>query len=97
MCGIVGCVTSIIYLSPGEEMPDFPEDVPWVTVEASHDGRFFGTGAAWRPNGKEVFYISLVENDLALADAVAAAERWAVRWNVSTVWVQAAPDDHDPV
>lgn len=53
----------IIYLPPGEHMPDHGDDEPWLIVEASNDGRFFGTGSAWRPSGEWVGYGSLPEND----------------------------------
>ncbi|TCP65811.1 hypothetical protein C8J43_10813 [Sphingomonas sp. PP-CE-1G-424] len=89
--GIVRVMTKIIYLSPGEQMPDRGDDEPWLIVEASDDGRFFGTGAAWNPSGEWVGYGSLPENDGAFADAVAAAERWAAEYNVPAIWVQTAP------
>ncbi|TCP67939.1 hypothetical protein [Sphingomonas sp. PP-CE-1G-424] len=73
-------MTKIIYLSPGEQMPDRGDDEPWLIVEASDDGRFFGTGAAWNPSGEWVGYGSLPKNDGAFADAVAAAERWAAEY-----------------
>ena len=78
----------IIYLPPGEHMPDRGDDEPWLIVEASNDGRFFGTGSAWKPSGEWVGYGSLPENDGTLADALAAAEQWAARYTVTTIWVQ---------
>ncbi|WP_197418719.1 hypothetical protein [Sphingomonas sp. CCH9-F2] len=84
-------MTAIIYLSPGDEMPDHGDQEPWLIVEASDDGRFFGTGAAWKPSGAWVGYGSLPENDRTLAEALAAAERWADKYGVSTIWVQTAP------
>lgn len=84
-------MAAIFYLSPGEQMPDHGDDEPWLIVEASHDGRFFGTGAARKPSGELVGYGSLPENDNALADALAAAERWAAKYSVPTIWVQATP------
>ena len=81
-------MVAIIYLLPGEQMPDRGNDEPWVIVEASNDGRFLGSGAAWKPNGEWVGYGSLAENDSALDDAVAAAERWAAKYGVTTIWVQ---------
>jgi hypothetical protein len=84
-------MAAIIYLSPGEQMPDCGDDKPWLTVEVSDDGRFFGTGAAWKPSGEWVGYRSLPEDDGALADALAAAERWAAKYGVPTIWVQTTP------
>ncbi len=81
----------IIYLSPGEQMPDRGDDEPWLIVEASDDGRFFGTGAGWKPRGEWVGYASLPENDGALADALKAAEQWAAKYSVPTIWVQTTP------
>lgn len=78
----------LIYLQPGEELPQFDDEQPWLAVEASDDGRFFGTGAAWKPNGDAVFYGSLAEGDVSLETAVAAALHWATKYNVPTIWVQ---------
>ncbi len=84
-------MAAIIYLSPGEQMPDRADDEPWLIVEASDDGRFFGTGAAWKPSGEWVGYGSLAENDGMLSDALAAAQRWAGKYSVPTIWVQTTP------
>jgi hypothetical protein len=81
----------LIYLKPGVELPQFDDEQPWLIVEGSDDGRFFGTGAAWKPNGDAVFYGSLAENDLSLATAVSAALEWATKYDVPTVWVQTTP------
>jgi len=89
--GIVPVMAAIIYLSPGEQMPDHEDNEPWLIVEASDDGQFFGTGAAWKPSGEWVGYGSLPDDDSALADALAAAERWAVKYGVPTIWVQTTP------
>ncbi|OQW75737.1 MAG: hypothetical protein BVN33_06665 [Proteobacteria bacterium ST_bin13] len=84
-------MAAIIYLPSNEQMPDHGDDKPWLLVEASDDGRFFGTGSAWKPSGEWVGYGSLAENDVSLADALAAAERWAVKYGVPTIWVQTTP------
>ena len=84
-------MAAIIYLSLGEQMPDHGGDEPWLIVEASDDGRFFGTGAAWKSSGEWVGYGSLPENDSTLAEALAAAERWAAKYGVPTIWVQTTP------
>ncbi len=84
-------MAEIIYLSPSEHMPDRGDDEPWLIVEATEDGRFFGTGATWKPSGEWVGYCSLPENDGALADALAAAEQWATKYSVPVIWVQTTP------
>ena len=86
--GIVAVMAAIIYLSPDEQMPDRGDDEPWLIVEASDDGRFFGSGGAWKPNGEWVGYGSLPENDDTFANALAAAEQWAAKYSVPTIWVQ---------
>ena len=86
--GIVSVMAAIIYLSPGEQMPDRGTDEPWLIVEASDDGRFFGAGAAWKPGGEWIGYGSLPENDGTLADALAAAQHWATKYGVPTIWIQ---------
>ncbi|WP_300538034.1 hypothetical protein [Sphingosinicella sp.] len=32
------------YLSVGKKMPEMAGDEPWLIIEASFDGRFFGSG-----------------------------------------------------
>ncbi|MES2338933.1 MAG: hypothetical protein V4537_12625 [Pseudomonadota bacterium] len=91
MRSIAPVMAAIIYLSPGEQMPDCVDGEPWLIVEASDDGRFFGTGGAWKPSGEWVGYGSLPENDETLASALAAAERWAAKYSVPTIWVQTTP------
>ena len=85
-------MAELIHLAPGEQMPALPDEEPWILVEASNDGRFFGTGAANKPNGDEVIYASLPENDVSLDVALAAAQKWAARHDVRRIWVQATPD-----
>jgi hypothetical protein len=84
-------MAELIYLSPGAHMPELGDDEPWLIVEASDNGRFFGSGAAWKPSGEWVGYRSLSEDDGSLADALAAAERWAAQYGVNTIWVQTTP------
>ena len=79
-------------MAPGEQMPTLPEEEPWLTVEASDDGRFFGTGYGRKPSGEDVFYVSSVENDGSLEAAIAAAVAWAEKRAVLRVWVQTTPD-----
>ena len=81
----------LIYLQPGEEMPEMSDDEPWLIVEASDDGRFFGTGWARPLTGEDVFFVSLPEDDVSLDAAVAAARNWADERAISTVWVQTTP------
>ncbi|PJI88943.1 hypothetical protein DAH55_04465 [Sphingomonas koreensis] len=68
------------------------DDDPWLIVEASDDGRFFGTGAAIKGSGESVIYVSLAENDCSLDSAIEAARRWAEKYNVPRIWVQPKPD-----
>ena len=82
----------VIYLRPGEQMPDVPENEPWLTVERSDDGRFFGTGYGIKPSGEGVFYASLPESDVTLEAALAAATEWAASRGVPRIWVQTGPD-----
>ena len=69
-----------------------PGNEPWLMVEASDDGRFFGTGSAYKPSGEDVIYASLPENDVSLEAALRAATEWAVKYAVRRIWVQATPD-----
>ena len=85
-------MVDIVRLAPGEQMPKMPDEEPWLMVEASDDGRYFGTGCAYKPSGAEVFYISLAEDDTSLETALAAAKMWAIHYDVRRIWVQATPD-----
>jgi hypothetical protein len=85
-------VPEIIYLQPGQQIPDFGRDEHWLAIEASDDGRFFGTGYAHKETGEGVFYASLPESDVSLEVALEAAEQWAAKYQVLCIWVQAAPD-----
>jgi len=84
-------MVELVYLSPGEQLPERADDEPWIMVEASDDGRFFGTGCGRNSSGESVFYVSLSENDTSLEAAIAAATQWAVERGVSRIWVQTAP------
>lgn len=86
-------MAEVIYLSPGEAVPEAWDDRAWLIVEASDDGRFFGTGSAWKPSGEWVGYCSLAENDHSLETALAAAQQWAAAYGVPEIWVQAIPED----
>lgn len=84
-------MADVIYLSPDEPMPDFGDDHPWLRIEASDDGRFFGTGSALKETGEWVGYGSLVEDDVSLKAALAAAQKWAAKYRVPTIWIQLSP------
>lgn len=84
-------MAEVIYLSPHEQMPDLGDDQRWLTVDASNDGRFFGTGGSWKANGEWAGYCSLPEDDVSLEKALAAAQAWAEQYQVPTIWVQLAP------
>jgi hypothetical protein len=85
-------VAQIVYLGAGECRPDVGDDAPWLVIEASEDGLFFGTGASWKPSGEWVGYLSLVEDDKDIESALEAAEEWAAKYDVPTIWVQLTPD-----
>jgi hypothetical protein len=85
-------LVEIIRLEPGQKLPEFPDDQPWLAVEASDDGRFFGTGWGYKDSGEAVFYISLPANDLTLEAAEEAAVNWAARHGVDCVWLRTDPD-----
>jgi len=84
-------MVELIYLSPGEQMPEVADDEPWLTVEASDDGRFFGSGWGRKPSGESVFYVSLSEDDVSLDAAITAATKWAAERGVARIWVQTTP------
>ena len=81
----------VVHLSPDEEMPHQGDDQRWLTIEASDDGRFFGSGGSFKANGEWVGYGSLAENDGSLEVALAAAQQWAGKYDVPTIWVQPKP------
>jgi len=84
-------MAEVVYLKPDEQMPDLGDDQRWLIVDASDDGRFFGTGGSWKPSGEAVMYASLAEDDISLGRALAAAQAWAERYQVPTIWVQLTP------
>lgn len=86
-------MVEIIHLAAGEQMPEMPDNEPWLIVEASDDGRFFGTGSAFRASGESVFYASLAESDISLDSAITAARSWAIKYRVPRIWVQAVAVD----
>ena len=84
-------MADVIDLSHDEEMPDYGDDQRWLTIKASDDGRFFGSGGSFKANGEWVGYGSLTEDDLSLESALAAAQQWAEKYDVPTIWVQLKP------
>lgn len=84
-------MVELVYLSPGGKMPETADDEPWLIVEASDDGRFFGSGWGRKPSGESVFYASLSEDDVSLEVAISAATKWASERGVPRVWVQKTP------
>jgi hypothetical protein len=80
------------YLKPYEPNPVHGEDDPWLLVEAfDDDGKFYGTGASRKPRGEWVGYASLVENDVSLEKALAAAQEWAEKYGVPLIHVRTEP------
>jgi hypothetical protein len=84
-------MVDVIHLKPGEKMPQAADDEPWLIIEASDDGRFFGSGWGHKPSGDGVFYASLAEDDLSLEAALSAATKWARERGVPRIWVQTTP------
>ncbi|WP_066546289.1 MULTISPECIES: hypothetical protein [unclassified Sphingomonas] len=80
-----------IYLQPSEQMPQMTDEDAWLIIEASDDGRFFGTGYGFKASGEGVFYVSLPESDTTLKAALAAATDWAEDRGVSRICVQTSP------
>ena len=88
-------MAEVVYLSPDEEIPDLGDDQRWLTIDASDDGRFFGSGGSFKDNGEWVGYGSLAENDGSLEEALRAAQGWAAKYDVPTIWVQLKPYSSD--
>lgn len=83
-------MVEVVWLDVDADPPERGDDEPWVFVEESSDGLFFGSGSAWKPTGEWVGYASLSEDDADLDRAVKAACAWAERYNVPTVHVFAS-------
>lgn len=84
-------MVEVIHLGPNEPMPDLGDRQRWITIEASRDGQFFGTGSSWKANGEWVGYASLAEHDASFEKAMAAAQAWGEKYDVPTIWVQLTP------
>lgn len=84
-------MAQVIYLSPNEELPDFGDNERWLVIEASDDGKFFGTGSSFQVGGEGVHYISSPNADVSVEAALAAAKKWAAKYDVPTIWVQQTP------
>ena len=83
-------MVQIVYLKAGEPTPDVRDYERWLTVEATSDGLFYGVGVSVKPTGERVDYSSRPEDDVDLERALKAAQAWAERYDVSTIWVQAS-------
>jgi hypothetical protein len=96
--GVPGAICSangrLVYLKPGENAPISGAET-WMVVEADRSGLFFGTGSGVKPSGETVFYASLSENDVSLSAAVSAATTWSAEHAVTTVYIQATPEQND--
>jgi hypothetical protein len=82
-------MANTIYLSADQKMPDFGDDQRWILIHHSGDGRFFGSGASWKSTGEWVGYRSLAEDDVSLEAALSAAQEWANKYDVPTIWIEA--------
>lgn len=83
-------MAEVLYLAPGEEMPDLGDAMRWLLIHHSGDGRFFGSGGSWKTSGEWVGYLSLGEDDVSLDAALEAAKTWASEYHVPKIWVEAA-------
>lgn len=84
-------MVELVYLASDDRMPEPTDDEPWLIVEASNDGRFFGSGWGRKASGEGVFYVSLSEDDVSLEAALNAATKWAGERGVTRIWVQTDP------
>lgn len=80
-----------VYLAPDANAPEALDEESWLHVEANGEGGFYGTGWSRKPSGESVFYRSLSEDDASLELAIAAATKWADKYNVPVIWVQREP------
>jgi hypothetical protein len=83
-------MVEIVRLNVDADPPLLADDQPWLYVEQSDEGLFYGTGSSWKASGEWVGYRSLAENDVDLDCAIKAACEWADRYNVPTIWVFAS-------
>jgi hypothetical protein len=84
-------MVEVVYLTPGEQMPNIGDDQPWLFVEANPTGLFYGSGGALNPMGEWVGYGSLAQDDVSLENALTASLAWAEKYGVPTIWVQSEP------
>jgi hypothetical protein len=82
-------VAEVVYLTKGEVMPDEGDNMRWLLIHHSGDGRFFGSGFSWKESGERVGYRSLSEDDVSLEAALSAAQSWATQYKVPKIWVEA--------
>jgi hypothetical protein len=80
-------MAEVTYLRVGEDMPDPGTEGRWVTIDASEDGLFYGTGCSRTSSGEFVGYMSMAEDDTSLERAIRAAQVWADRYGVPRIWV----------
>ena len=85
-----GRVADVVYLAPGEATPDVGEEGRWLVIEADGD-KFHGSGGSWKRDGEWVGYGSLPRDDVSLDAALSAAQKWAGKYGVPTIWVQLEP------
>lgn len=84
-------MVELIYLAPNEDKPELPDEDRWIIVEANEEGGFYGSGWSRKASGESVFYRSLLEDDVSLEAALAAAMEWAEKFGVPKIWVQRDP------
>jgi hypothetical protein len=79
-------MADIVYLDQDDLRPETDEKDPWLFIE-QQNGKYFGSGGAWKNSGEWVGYGSLKEDDVSLDLALQAAQKWADRFNVKTIFV----------
>ena len=79
-------MADIVYLDPDATRPPCADHEPWLYIE-EQDGMYFGSGGAWEQSGEWIGYGSLPEDDVSLERALQAAQKWASRFDIPTIFV----------
>lgn len=86
-------MVEIRYLQPGRSPPAVSAGEPWLDLYAKTTDAFFGKGAAGVPGGSAVWFEVSWEGALPLEECLRAAQDWAERHGVKTIWIQPAPTE----
>lgn len=79
-------MAAIVFLDANEPRPVGLQEEPWLFID-EEDGQYLGSGGAWKESGEWVGYGSLDEDELSLELALQAAQKWASRFGVQTIFV----------